>query len=180
MPYSDTEGKDTARGWVEEIQPRTVIDVGAGAGTYARGMRPSGPPGARWTAVEAWEPYVDRFGLAALYDLVVVADARTLAAPFFRADLVIAGDVLEHMPRPDAVRLLGKIRAQATHLVVSVPVLHLDQGAVYGNAYERHVDHWSADQMRAELGRSGTIRCELVGDVLAYFWWTRLPSPPGF
>ncbi|UJV42986.1 class I SAM-dependent methyltransferase [Streptomyces sp. AMCC400023] len=173
MPYSDTEGKATALAWYEEIQPSTVIDVGAGSGTYVEAVRARSAWRAHWTAVEAWEPYLDRFGLHGLYDRVVVADARRLAGPFYRADLVIAGDVLEHMPRADAVRLLGKIRTHAAHLVVSVPVLHLDQGAVYGNPYETHVDHWSADQMRAELSRSGTVRGECVGDVLACYWWSR-------
>lgn len=173
MPYSDVEGKDAALTWYEEIQPSTVIDVGAGSGTYAEAVRARSPWAARWTAVEAWEPYVSRFGLHGLYDRVVVADARLLTAPFFRADLVIAGDVLEHMPRADAVRLLGKIRTHAGHLIVSVPVLHLDQGAVYGNPYETHVDHWTAEEMRAELGRTGAIRGESVGEVLACFWWSR-------
>lgn len=173
MPYSDAEGKDVTLSWYWEIEPRTVVDVGAGSGTYARLMRRDGPQEGRWTAVEGWEPYISRFGLETLYDAVVVADARQLTAPFYRADLVIAGDVLEHMPRADAVRLLSKIRPNAAHLIVSVPVLHLDQGAVYGNPLEEHVDHWTADQMRAELGRSGTIRGEFVGDVLACFWWSR-------
>lgn len=173
MPYSDAEGKDAALAWYEEIQPRTVVDVGAGSGTYVQAVRVKSPWRGYWTAVEAWAPYVPRFGLDGLYDVVVVADARRLVAPFYRADLVIAGDVLEHMPRADAVRLLGKIRAHAANLIVSVPVLHLDQGAVYGNPHETHVDHWTADQMRDELARSGTVRGELVGDILACFWWSR-------
>lgn len=173
MPYSDAEGKDAALAWYEEIRPRTVIDIGAGSGTYAQAVRAVSPWKGRWTAVEAWEPYIARFGLDGLYDGVVVADACRLTAPFYRADLVIAGDVLEHMPRASAVRLLDKIRAHAAHVIVSVPVLHLDQGAVYGNPYETHVDHWTAGQMRSELSRSGTIRGELVGDVLACFWWSR-------
>lgn len=173
MPYSSDEGKGAALAWYEEIRPRTVIDVGAGSGTYATAVRAHSAWKGRWTAVEAWEPYVDRFGLSGLYDGVVVADARRLTAPFYRADLVIAGDVLEHMPRAGAVRLLDMIRAHAANVIVSVPVLHLDQGAVYGNAYETHVDHWTADEMHSELSRSGTVRGELVGDVLACFWWAR-------
>lgn len=173
MPYSDTEGKETALAWYEQIQPRTVIDIGAGSGTYAQAVRANSLCKGRWTAVEAWEPYVARFGLHGLYDAVVVADACRLVAPFYRADLVIAGDVLEHMPRADATRLLDKIRTHAANLIVSVPVLHLDQGAVYGNPHETHIDHWTADQMRTELSRSGTINGELIGDVLAYFWWCR-------
>jgi len=173
MPYSDAEGKDAALAWYEEIQPRTVIDIGAGSGTYARAVRGNSAWKGRWTALEAWEPYVDRFDLKELYNGVVVANARRLPPSFYRVDLVIAGDVLEHMPRPDAVRLIDQVRTYAAHLIVSVPVLHLDQGAVFGNPYETHVDHWTADQMRAELSRCGTIRGELVGDVLACFWWSR-------
>ncbi|MFF4292090.1 class I SAM-dependent methyltransferase [Streptomyces vinaceus] len=171
MPYSDGEGKDAALAWYEEIQPQTVIDVGAGSGTYAEAVRARSPWKGRWTAVEVWEPYVSRFGLDGLYDAVVVADACQLDEWFYRADLVIAGDVLEHMPRADAIGLLDRIRAHAVNLIVSVPVLHLEQGAVYGNPYEAHVDHWTADEMRAELGRSGTVHGEWVGDVLACFWW---------
>lgn len=173
MPYSDAQGKDTALAWYEQIRPRTVIDVGAGSGTYARAVRGHSPWKGRWIAVEAWEPYVDRFGLRELYNAVVVADARHLPATLYRADLVIAGDVIEHQTRADAVALLDKIRAHAANLIVSVPVLHLDQDAVYGNPYERHVDHWTATAMRTELERCGTIRGELVGDVLAYWWWSR-------
>lgn len=173
MPYSAAEGKDAALAWYEQIRPRSVIDIGAGCGTYALAVRALSAWKGRWTAVEAWEPYVAHYGLHDLYDGVVVADARRLVAPFFRVDLVIAGDVLEHMPRADAVRLLGKVRAHAAHLIVSVPVLHLDQDAVYGNPYERHIDHWTAAAMRAELERHGTIRGEWVGDVLAYWWWSR-------
>lgn len=173
MPYSAAEGKETVLAWYEEIRPRTVVDVGAGCGTYAEVVRAHSPWKGRWAAIEAWEPYVGRFGLHGLYDTVVVADARQLVASFYRADLVIAGDVLEHMPRADAVRLLDRIRARATSLIVSIPVLHLDQGAVYDNPHERHVDQWTADQMRAELSRSGKIRGELVGDILGYFWWSR-------
>ena len=126
-----------------------------------------------WTAVEAWEPYVDEFGLRDLYDEVIVTDARRLNWPIFQVDLVIAGDVLEHMPRDDAKALLKRIRQGAANLIVSIPVLHLPQGAVNGNPYEQHVDHWAATAMRAELERDGTVRDQWVGDVLAYFWWQR-------
>lgn len=172
MPHSDAQGKDTALAWYQRIKPKTVVDIGAGAGTYAALMRTPHDP-ARWTAIEAWEPYVDKFDLHSLYDEIITCDARHLPWTHYRADLVIAGDVLEHTTRDDAKALLRRIRQGATHLIVSIPVLHLPQGAVGGNPYERHIDHWTAGSMRNELETYGTIRDEWIGDVLAYYWWTR-------
>lgn len=169
MPYSDGQGKDTALAWYLQIQPDTVVDVGAGAGTYARLMRPHHP--GRWTAVEAWEPYAARFDLVDHYDEIRITDARDLGPEAFPVDLVIAGDVLEHMTHDEARKLIAAVRAAAENFIVSIPVLHLDQGDVYGNPYERHVDHWTAAAMRAELG--GGVVAEWVGDVLAYYWWRK-------
>lgn len=169
MPFSDAQGKDTALDWYRQIQPVTVVDIGAGCGTYARLMRPA--HAGHWTAIEAWEPYAARFDLIDHYDEICIADARDLGSPIFAADLVIAGDVLEHMTREEARGLLVRIRQTAANLIVSIPVLHLDQGDVFGNPYERHIDHWTADAMRAELG-SGVV-AEWIGSVLGYWWWKR-------
>lgn len=185
MPTSDAEGKDIALGWYQQIQPSTVVDVGVGDGTYARLMRQtpdlikdavtakvvSRAWSDRWTGVEAWEPYVEQFALPTLYDEIVLSDVRRLPWTAFRADLVIAGDVLEHMTRDDAVAVLRRITKGAANVIVSIPVLHLPQGAVNGNPYEAHVHHWSAAEMANVL--TGAIRAQWVGNVLAYFWWSR-------
>lgn len=169
MPTSDAEGKTVALDWYRKLRPATVVDIGAGDGTYARLMRAEHR--GHWTGVEAWEPYVVEFGLGQLYDQVTAADVRRLPWTAFRADLVIAGDVLEHMSRDDAVAVIRRITYGAANLIVSVPVLHLAQGAVNGNPYERHIHHWSASEMANELV-SG-LRDQWVGKVLGYFWWSR-------
>jgi hypothetical protein len=179
MPTSDAQGKDVALDWYRMIGPSTVVDIGAGCGTYARLMRDepntsdtvrrAHPDGVHWTAIEAWEPYVAEYDLTLLYDQVLIGDVRHLAWPAFKADLVIAGDVLEHMTREQATTVLRRIKQGAANLIVSVPVLHLDQDAVNGNPYERHIDHWTAQAMTAELGAG--IKDSWIGDTLAYWWW---------
>jgi hypothetical protein len=83
-----------------------IIDIGCGEGTYsdlARGWRAD----AFWVGVEVWEPYVGQFDLWRKYDVVAVKDARELILPAMPY-VLLAGDVLEHMTRTDAVELLTK------------------------------------------------------------------------
>lgn len=171
MPTSDTEGKEWARGVIAGLAPQTVVDVGPGEGTYARLAREV-TPGCRWIGVEAWGPYVTEYGLFDAYDWVIVADVRHLD-PYTvvrQPDLVILGDVLEHMTQLEARGVLARMRDWAHHVLVSVPLAHHDQDAVAGNWYEIHREHWTAEQMRAELG-PGLEDC-WEGDVLGYYLWS--------
>lgn len=127
---------------------RRVIDAGCGGGTY---RLQAGPvlPGVHWTGIEAWEPYVARFGLDKLYDRLVVSDLRkvdfTALAP---ADLVIFGDVLEHMTRAEAQAVVARASAVAPFVLISIPVVHYPQEAVEGNPFEEHVkDDWNHDEV---------------------------------
>lgn len=169
MPTSDPQGKDWALQIYLKIRPDRVVDVGVGEGTYAKLMRPHHE--AYWRGIEAWAPYVGEYELRSLYDEVMVADVVYLDQMWLTSDLIIAGDVLEHMSAPIARMMVRRFRDRAKNLLVSIPVLHLDQDAVNGNPYERHVDHWTYEAMLAELhpGIVDTWR----GDVLAYYWWQR-------
>lgn len=172
MPTSHDQGKDVALSWYREIAPATVVDIGAGSGTYARLMRtdPDVERSRIWFAIEAWQPYLSEFDLPSLYDHVLVGDARDSQPVDLKADLVIFGDVLEHMTRGEARKVLATARMHAANIIVSIPVLHLDQDDVNGNPYERHIDHWSYEDMREEL-MPGLVKT-WWGDVLAYYLWS--------
>lgn len=186
MPFSDAQGKDVALEWYRKISPATVVDVGAGSGTYSKLMRAepemvevgvgsfvrtrrTWPD--RWTAIEAWPAYFSAFDLNKLYDHTIIDDVRAFGPTDFAADLVIFGDVLEHMTTAEAQGVLSIAKQTAANIIVSIPVLHLDQDAVNGNPYERHIDHWTFEAMRDELG-DGLVQT-WCGNVLAYFLWKR-------
>ncbi|MEV6102614.1 class I SAM-dependent methyltransferase [Nocardia sp. NPDC051981] len=172
MPTSDREGKEWARDVITRLAPTTVVDVGPGEGTYARLARQTTPPGCRWIGVEAWGPYVARFGLRDLYDWVIVSDIRHLD-PWSverQPDLVILADVLEHMEQAEARAVLARMRDWAHHVLVSIPLAHCQQGAYEGNWFEIHRGHWTAAQMRRELGK-GLVEYR-EGDVLGYYLWS--------
>lgn len=170
MPRSDPEGRD----WVVDRYKRTqsllVIDLGPGEGTYSdllRGWRPE----TWWLGVEIWAPYIPMFDLWRKYDAVVNMDARDLnfpSTPF----VLLAGDVLEHMPRSDALDILYRAQEHAEAIMVSVPVVDYPQHG-HDNPFEDHLDQWRFKDMMEALGpRVDGWR----GAMLGRFWWTRCES----
>lgn len=151
MPSSSPNGKKWIGQCLSRIRNRTqttrILDIGAGQGTYVRRYR-STFPNSHWTAVEVWTDYIDRFKLGDLYDQVINQDARTLGPDQLAADLVFAGDVLEHMTQPEAVALVDQILAHSKALIISIPIVHMPQGAHEGNPFEAHVkDDWSDQEV---------------------------------
>jgi hypothetical protein len=179
MPTSIAEGKDWSLRLFEQQKPDTVCDVGPGEGTYAKLFRPA-HQGIWWTAIEIHKPYIRKYGLKNtakrkdMYDEVHNLDAREAPDHLFHRDLVIFGDVLEHMERDDAVALLQKTEAAgAWNILVSLPIVEAPQGQVDGNPYEEHVHHWDADDMDQVLaGLGGRIEA-MRGDTLGVWWWSR-------
>lgn len=170
MPTSDRQGKFIATALINQANPLNVWDVGAGAGTY-RDLIPLDQDTDRyWTAVEIWKPYIRQFDLVSKYETVIDQDIRTYPfkdrrkTPF---DLIIFGDVLEHMPEDDARRLVLEAKKSFRWILVSVPIVHSPQGAVNGNPYEAHLKHWSFEEMHEIMGRCMAFK----GHTIGLFWW---------
>jgi hypothetical protein len=151
MPTSSHEGKDWLLPRIIAEMPGSILDIGAGNGMYARLLRDRGlPEGSRLTALEVYEPYVKQFELEEVYDRVIVADARTRRLP--SVDVVILGDVVEHLEHDDAQKVWDKARKAAKKAVfASIPLGEFPQGAVNGNEAERHLTTWTNDSVH-DLG----------------------------
>lgn len=165
MPVSHHEGRDWVAERLTAARPGLVVDVGPGEGIYSMLMREL-TPDARWECVEIWEPYVERFHLATKYDRVHVADVRDFAFP--AGATVLLGDVVEHLSEHDARRLLAELKQRPGHVMVSVPIIHMEQGPSLGNPHEAHLAHWSFEAMDQLMGRCDSFR----GDVLGRWWWS--------
>lgn len=140
MPYSSDSGKQHIKNILSRVKKDTVLDIGAGSGTYAKLL-----PDSLVTGIEIFEPYVEEFKLPELYKKLIVGDAREIDySALGRFDVAIAGDVLEHMTVEEAKTLVEKLRSIADTVIVSIPIGFYPQGEYNGNPHEAHVvDDWS-------------------------------------
>ena len=160
MPLSSREGKTWIRDRVHALgaaEPVSILDIGPGVGTYAKLL--AGPEISTVAGIEIHEPYVTTYRLNDFYDELIIGDARTV--PFPRADVVVLGDVAEHMSEADALRLWDKAAEAAGKAVyLSIPIVHYPQHAIEGNPHEIHVvDDWNHERVLAAF--------EGIGQ-----WWT--------
>jgi hypothetical protein len=149
MPRSLIDGKAWISHEVARLRPATLLDVGPGQGTYSDLLR-GVTPGSSWSCVEIFEPYVEMFELRRKYDVVHVADIRSFSWPT-RYDVVILGDVLEHLTLADALPVWASARAHARYLVLSIPIVEYPQGVHYGNIHETHLHVWSHESVVGQL-----------------------------
>ncbi len=150
MPMSSAEGKEWTRERVYELagdEPLQVLDIGPGVGTYAKLL--AGPAVSRMVGIEVHEPYVYTYRLHQLYDAVIIADARRVDLP--TTDVVILGDVAEHMTADEARDLWDRSAAAARRAVyLSIPIIEYPQGEIEGNPHEHHVvDDWNHEKVLA-------------------------------
>jgi hypothetical protein len=114
-----------------------VLDVGAGQGTYADAL--AGLP-IILEAIEAWEPAAARLRDDDRYTFVYQYDVRARPVLFRGTlDVVIFGDVLEHMSIHDAHVVWDGAYSCGAWVIVSVPNSPYPQGAIDGNHLEEHL-----------------------------------------
>lgn len=110
-----------------------ILDIGTGAGKYGKMF------GGQYhvDGIEVFTPSIEKFGLKAIYKNIFNEDARTFDYSREKYDLVIMGDVLEHLTVADATQLIAKVQATGAKLLILVP-WEYEQDALYGNDAEIH------------------------------------------
>lgn len=133
---------------IQRMRPESVLDIGPGVGKYGiivKRLRELGTPIGSLAAVEIDESYIEQFNLKDIYDVVQLGDASLLpdVGPDAAWDLVILGDVLEHMRKSRGVDLIEYLYYRTKYIVLVVPIDYI-QGAVDGHAAEAHISTWYA------------------------------------
>lgn len=126
----------------------TILDVGCGA------RSPLGGVEKRWltsVGVDVHLPSLRSSARSQLHEAHVAADIRQLEDVFKPKsfDILIALDVIEHLPKDDGLRLLRAMDALARRkVIVFTPSGFLAQAPYDDNPFQEHVSGWSAAEMR--------------------------------
>lgn len=166
--FSDPTNKQWFVKCLEKIQPRTALDAGPGRGIYGS-IIASVAPDCETTGVEIWEPYVKTYSLDRIYDHLIMGDIREYED--FNFDLVIFGDIMEHMETSEAMALWERASTEAKWGYLSIPIIHHPQEPIDGNPYERHIDEdWSHERVLSSFhGIVDHKLFQITGTYLAKF-----------
>lgn len=146
MPGSDSANKGWVMEKLREIEPKRILDVGAGNGNFGQRIKSVFGDSVVIDAIEAWEPYIGQFNLNSKYNNVFNQDARLWDD--FAYDLVVFGDVLEHMSEAEAKALWAKASSAAKYAIITIPIIHYPQGAEFGNPFEiHHEEDWNTSRI---------------------------------
>jgi hypothetical protein len=136
---------------VERLQPTSVLDVGAGFGKWGFLIReqldflPGRYEKSEWhtrihgvDAFPASSPLIDW-----VYDEFTIGDVLMLSDEALgRYDLVVVGDVIEHLERSAGEALIERLRNLNGCIIVNTPRFFFEQEPLLGNEYEIHRSHW--------------------------------------
>ncbi len=150
----------------------TILDVGCGQGDYADMLTDYF---GKFDAVEIFEPYIEQFNLKERYNNVY--NVNILDFDFEHYDIIIMGDILEHLSREDAVTLIDKLKDKCNELMIVVPY-YLPQDTVNDNIYERHLQPDIDDEIMEKYfpslellnynGKEFKLRIDVGEDVYYY------------
>lgn len=86
-------------------------------------------------AVEVWKPYILRYNLLKKYNKLFIKDICDCED--FKYDVIIMGDVLEHIDVKPAQKIIQKMYNECNELIVAIPYT-MKQGEVGHNPYQIH------------------------------------------
>lgn len=116
------------------LRTDSVLDLGGGDGKWGYVL---GEYFHNIDTVEIFEPYVERYNLKEIYREVFVGNFLDLDFEYY--DVIIMGDVFEHVTQEQATEWLNKVKDKCREIVIVVPFEYKqDWDGVYENVYGHH------------------------------------------
>ena len=102
----------------------------------------------RIDGIEVFEPYIQAHQRA-LYSNILVEDVREAVKHIDEYELIIAGDVIEHLDKPAGEAVVEALYNKAGKaLLINIPLGESwDHPEAYGNPAKLHRSHWQPDDL---------------------------------
>lgn len=165
MPMSNPWHLAPVLHYVSALQPKRVLDVGVGLGTYGFMIRQYLDIGherldrANWQltidGVEIFEPYRNAVWDFA-YNRIHMGDVLDLLPSLESYDVILCNDVLEHFEKDKAVALVNSLLRLAPVVIATTPNREWPQGTWAGNEAETHLCLLGAEDMPHLVGQQTT------------------------
>jgi hypothetical protein len=147
MPHSATTFDSILQDHVRNIKPTSILDVGAGAGKNGKLIRDLGYTG-NLECIEPTSSYITDFNLESVYDTVHHTDLKTFIDTQykFQYDLVIFGDMLEHLFRSTVIDYLDYFLYKSKWIIIIWPT-NMPQDDWGNNKYEIHKSNFKINDL---------------------------------
>ncbi|VAX23418.1 hypothetical protein MNBD_NITROSPINAE04-2113 [hydrothermal vent metagenome] len=139
-----------------ELQPKSVLDIGIGFGRWGflfrefldvfMGRIYKDTWAVKIDGVEAYEPYIMDHHRA-IYDNIFIEDARTYIQRAPHYDLIVIGDMLEHLNMDEAITFFHDVMNKTNGgLLINIPLGKCEQDG-HENPYETHRSTWEKENL---------------------------------
>jgi SAM-dependent methyltransferase len=165
MPYSYDTFNQQIEDHLKTVDFTTVLDVGCGAGKYAELIRRVKPTAAIY-GIEVNADYLSRFSLNEKYIKVFNLDVVQFMDTHrdLMWDIVICGDVIEHLKKSDGIDLLNFLVYRCKEIILVWPVRFV-QRSWEGHASESHMSIWEAHDFQGfdfRIARQEDMRMAII------------------
>ena len=122
------------------LEVKSAIDIGCGKGTMGALLR-NYRPVEYSVGVDAFPPYLVHNANRGYYDDLMLIDLERCESLPFRDkefDLVLCIEVVEHLERNNALRIIDELGRIGRRAIVSTPSVEVPRPALDGNPWQRH------------------------------------------
>lgn len=147
----------------------SILDLGTEFGHTGRWIRKDFPS-AIITGVEIHE---DTFWAMdkSPYSRVHLGDAVGFLKTHGLWDVVVAAELVEHLPKEEGHELLDLLKVNAGIAIVTSPIGFHPQGKLYGNPHQVHLSGWTDEEMRKLGWATWVLRTDFACSL--GIWWHR-------
>ncbi|HRI89354.1 MAG TPA: hypothetical protein PLJ47_01940 [Candidatus Hydrogenedentes bacterium] len=153
MPVSTSVHISHCLKYIINLRPKSILDIGCGFGMWGFLTRMYLDISEERVQPETWQLRVDGLELfepyilshqRSLYSNIFIGDVRELAPKVDNYELIIAGDVIEHLDKADGETVIEQLYEKATRaLLVNIPLGEgWEHPERHGNPGELHRSQW--------------------------------------